>query len=51
MSCAYIGNIAAPPLFGLIANHVDVALLPWYLLGITLVMAVSHETVVRRCRR
>ena len=51
MSCAYIGNIAAPPLFGLIANHIDVALLPWYLLAFTLVMAVSHETVVRRCRR
>ena len=50
MACAYIGNIAAPPLFGLIAGRIDVALLPAYILVLLAVMFVSHETVVRRCR-
>ena len=49
MACAYIGNIAAPPLFGLIANHIDVALLPVYILILLAVMAAGYQRVVKEC--
>ncbi len=45
---AYVGNVCMPPLFGLIANHISVALLPLYLLGILVVMIAMHETLVRK---
>ena len=32
MACAYVGTCLMPPVFGLIANHITVALLPVYLL-------------------
>ena len=51
MACAYIGNIAAPPLFGLIANHIDVALLPVYILILLAVMAAGYQRVVRSAGR
>lgn len=43
MAGAYVGLCVMPPLFGPIANHISVALLPVYLLAIAIVMAVSHE--------
>ena len=43
MACAYIGTLLMPPLFGLIANHIDVRLFPWYLLVFLLLMVVMHE--------
>ena len=49
MACAYVGTTAAPPLFGLIANHVSIELFPWYLLTFLAAMFVSHEAVIRRC--
>ena len=33
MACAYVGTCLMPPVFGLIANHITVALLPVYLLS------------------
>ena len=51
MACAYIGNIAAPPVFGLVANHVSVSLLPLYVLALLIIMFAAHETAVKRCRR
>ena len=36
-----------PPLFGLIANHIHVALLPVYLLLILSLMVVMHEKMLR----
>ena len=50
MASAYLGNCLMPPLFGLIANHVSISLLPVYLLLILAVMASMHETALRRCR-
>ncbi|MGN0982770.1 MAG: MFS transporter, partial [Candidatus Limivicinus sp.] len=38
MASAYVGTLAMPPLFGLIANHITVALLPVYLVLLTLLM-------------
>ena len=50
MASAYLGNCLMPPIFGLIANHVSIYLLPVYLLLILAVMASMHETALRRCR-
>ena len=49
MASAYVGTTAMPPLFGLIANHIDVALLPAYLLVFLALMFLGYQTVVRRC--
>ena len=48
MASAYVGTSLMPPLFGLIANHIDIGLLPIYLLVLLLVMVVFHERLVRR---
>ena len=37
-----------PPLFGLIANHVSVSLLPLYLLILLILMTVMHELLNRK---
>ena len=47
MACAYIGTLLMPPLFGLIANHIDVRLFPWYLLVFLLLMVAMHERLRR----
>ena len=47
MACAYVGSSLMPPLFGLIANHISVALLPWYLIAILALMIVMHELLIR----
>ena len=49
MASAYVGSLLAPPVFGLIANHITVALLPVYLLAILVLMALMHEKLVRKC--
>ena len=51
MASAYAGNCLMPPLFGLIATHIHVALFPFYLLAILIVMAVMHEALVRATGR
>lgn len=43
MASAYIGTCFMPPLFGVIANTVSVALLPIYLLIMLVLMIVMHE--------
>ena len=48
MASAYVGTCLMPPIFGLIANHINVALLPVYLLAILCLMAVMHEKMLRR---
>ncbi len=47
MASAYTGVFLMPPLFGLIASHITVALLPVYLLAILVVMVLMHEKLVR----
>ena len=46
MACAYVGTCLMPPLFGLLANHLSVALLPVYLIVILVLMVVMHERLV-----
>ena len=51
MASAYIGVCAMPPLFGLIANHITVSLLPLYLTIITVLMIVMCERLNRKSDR
>lgn len=46
MASAYTGTCLMPPLFGLIANHISVALFPVYLLAILLLMAFMHRRML-----
>nr|WP_288695423.1 MFS transporter [uncultured Brachyspira sp.] len=40
MASAYIGTLAMPPLFGYIANHISISLLPFYLILILALMFI-----------
>lgn len=42
-----VGNCILPSLFGLIANHISIALFPGYLILCTAVMAVGHHRLIR----
>ena len=47
MASAYTGVLLMPSLFGIIANHITVALLPLYLCVILVTMIVMYERLVR----
>jgi fucose permease len=47
MASAYLGVCLVPPLFGLIANHISVSLLPVYVGTITAVMIFMCERLNR----
>ena len=47
MASAYMGSLLMPSLFGIIANHVNVAWLPMYLLGILGIMVVMYERLMK----
>lgn len=48
MASAYAGSCLMPPVFGLIANNISVALFPVYLVVILMIMIVMHELLVRK---
>lgn len=48
MASAYVGTSLMPPIFGLIASYITVALLPVYLLMILVLMVVMHELLIRK---
>ena len=48
MASAYIGICLMPPLFGFLANHISVALLPVYLFVILAVMFIMHERLCKK---
>lgn len=50
MASAYVGNIVMPPVFGLIAGHITISLLPFYLGGILLLMYVMHKRMLQKSR-
>lgn len=50
MASAYVGNLLMAPLFGLIANHISVALFPVYLLLILAVMVFMHIKLLQKVR-
>jgi len=51
MASAYVGTCLMPPLFGLIANHSTLALFPWYLLVVLILMILLHESLIRKTRK
>ena len=51
MAFAYIGFCISPPLFGLIAEHITISLLPFYLLVLLSLMAGTHEITVARTKK
>ena len=48
MASAYIGTCLMPPLFGLLANHISIRLLPVYLLILLGLMVYMHERLERK---
>ncbi len=46
MASAYAGTCLMPPLFGLVAHHIGVSLMPLYLTGILIIMIVMHEKML-----
>ena len=48
MASAYTGTLLMPPLFGLLANHISVSLLPWYIGGILALMVLMCEALNRK---
>ena len=48
MASAYVGTCLMPPIFGLIANYITVALLPVYLFMILVLMVVMHELLTKK---
>ena len=51
MAFAYIGTCLMPPIFGFIANHISVALLPVYLFIILVLMIIMHEKLIKFCNK
>ena len=49
MASAYVGICCMPPLFGLIANHLSVSLLPWYLGALLILMGIMCEKLNKKC--
>jgi len=49
MASAYVGICCMPPLFGILANHIGVFLLPWYTGAILLVMVFMCEQLNQKC--
>jgi len=49
MASAYVGICCMPPLFGILANHIGVFLLPWYTGLILLTMIFMCERLNRKC--
>lgn len=48
MASAYVGSCLMPPLFGVLANHVGVGLLPLFLLALLVLMVFGHERLLKK---
>lgn len=51
MASAYVGTMAMPAVFGFIANHISVALLPIYLLLILVLMYAMHVRLLKVAKK
>ncbi len=51
MASAYVGTLAVSPLFGLIAQNISIALYPFFLLLILVLMISMHEKLVAATTR
>ena len=50
MASAYVGNIVMPPLFGVLAEHISVQLLPVYLSAILVLLYFMHKKMLIKCK-
>lgn len=50
MASAYVGTLLMPPLFGLIAEHINISLYPVYLFIVLILMFVMYEALLRKKR-
>ena len=50
MAFAYMGSLATPPLFGLLAGQFGAALLPWFLLLLLAAQVLFHERLLRKVK-
>ncbi len=50
MASAYVGTCLMPPVFGLIANNITVALLPAYLILFLILLSVMHEILIQKTK-
>lgn len=48
MAFAYVGSMLMPPVFGLIAQHISIALFPLFLFAFLVLMVVMHEMLRRK---
>ena len=51
MAFAYMGFLVTPPLFGVLAEHISIGLLPVCLAALLALTALMHETVVRKTQK
>ena len=51
MAAAYIGICLMPPTFGLIAEHISIALLPGVLIVLLIVEAVMYEKLLKKVKK
>ena len=51
MASAYVGTCLMPPVFGLLANRVDISLFPLYLFVALAFMVIMHERLVKNDAR
>jgi fucose permease len=47
MASAYTGSLLMPPVFGFIANSLNIAMFPWYMLLLLVLMIAMHESMQR----
>ncbi len=50
MASAYVGSTLMPPLFGAIAGRTTIAIFPYYLLAILILMTCMHEVLQRKTK-
>lgn len=48
MASAYVGTCIMPPIFGLIANNINIGLYPLYLLVLLILMIIMFELLIKR---
>ncbi len=51
MASAYIGTFLLPPFFGILANHVSISLLPFYLAVLLVLMALAYRQLAHNHQR
>jgi fucose permease len=50
MAFAYMGFLTIPPLFGIIANRISIALLPAFVLVLLVIITIMHELLLTKTK-